>query len=108
MRRPTALGTSPAATLQPLDVTTVWPSPRIPFVLTFALLGCYLASGAWQNVGLIFFLACLGYMLKRHNWPRPPFVIGVVLGPVAEDSLHKALAIWGPSFFLRPLCGAIF
>ena len=79
------------------------PSLLIPFVLTFALLGCYLASGAWQNVGLIFFLACLGYMLKRHNWPRPPFVIGVVLGPVAEDSLHKALAIWGPSFFLRPL-----
>ncbi|MGY9105470.1 MAG: hypothetical protein ACKVG0_02830, partial [Alphaproteobacteria bacterium] len=35
--------------------------------------------------------------------PRPPFVIGVVLGPVAEDSLHKALALWGPSFFLRPL-----
>jgi putative tricarboxylic transport membrane protein len=42
-------------------------------------------------------------MCRRHSWPRPPFVIGVVLGPVAEDSLHKALAIWGPSFFLRPI-----
>jgi TctA family transporter len=30
-------------------------------------------------------------------------VIGLVLGTIAEDSLHKALLIWGPTFFLRPL-----
>ena len=29
-------------------------------------------------------------------------MIGLVLGPIAEDSLHKALGIWGPTFFLRP------
>ena len=47
-------------------------------------------------------LGVLGYFLKKYGWPRPPFVIGLVLGPIAEDSLHKALAIWGPTFFLRP------
>ena len=41
--------------------------------------------------------------LKKYGWPRPPFVIGLVLGAIAEDSIHKALAIWGPTFFLRPL-----
>ena len=30
-------------------------------------------------------------------------MIGLVLGSIAEDSIHKALAIWGPTFFLRPL-----
>jgi len=84
-------------------LANVRPSLLIPFVMVFALLGCYLSSGAWENIVLIAFMSALGYMLKRHGWPRPPFVIGVVLGPVAEDSLHKALAIWGPSFFLRPL-----
>ena len=29
--------------------------------------------------------------------------IGLVLGSIAEDSIHKALAIWGPTFFMRPL-----
>ncbi len=75
----------------------------IPFVLVLALLGCYLGAGAWQNLLLVFFLGGLGYLLKRHRWPRPPFVIGVVLGPIAEDSLNKAMALWGPSFLLRPL-----
>jgi len=85
------------------SLASVRPPLLIPFVLVFALLGSYLSSGAWQNLVLIFFMAALGYMCRRHSWPRPPFVIGVVLGPVAEDSLHKALAIWGPGFFLRPI-----
>jgi putative tricarboxylic transport membrane protein len=85
------------------SLANVRPPLLIPFVLVFALLGSYLSSAAWENLILIFFLGCLGYMCRRHSWPRPPFVIGVVLGPVAEDSLHKALALWGPSFFLRPL-----
>jgi TctA family transporter len=32
-----------------------------------------------------------------------PFVIGLVLGPIMELSLHQALTIWGPSFVLRPV-----
>jgi TctA family transporter len=27
----------------------------------------------------------------------------LVLGPIAEQSLHKALALWGPAFLLRPI-----
>jgi TctA family transporter len=78
-------------------------SLMIPFVLVLALLGCYLGAGAWENLILLVFLGGLGYLFKRQHWPRPPFVIGVILGPIAEDSLLKALAIWGPTFFIRPV-----
>nr|WP_249138990.1 tripartite tricarboxylate transporter permease [Actibacterium sp. MT2.3-13A] len=75
----------------------------IPFVFVLAFLGAYLSEGAWENIVLVLGIGALGYFLKKNNWPRPPFVIGLVLGGIAEDSLHKAMAIWGPSFFLRPL-----
>lgn len=75
----------------------------IPFVLVLAFLGAYLSESAWQNMLLLTGLGVLGYFLKKYGWPRPPFVIGLVLGHIAEDSIHKALAIWGPTFFLRPL-----
>lgn len=75
----------------------------IPFVFLLAMLGSYLSRGQWENLVLLAGLGTLGYFLKRYRWPRPPFVIGLVLGPIAEDSLHKAMAIWGPSFLLRPL-----
>ncbi len=51
---------------------------------------------------LLTLLGILGYFLKKYHWPRPPFVIGFILGPIAEDSFHKAMALWGPAFLLRP------
>jgi len=75
----------------------------IPFVFALTLLGAYLSQGRWENLILLGVLSLVGYALLRFGWPRAPFVIGLVLGPIAEDSLHKALAIWGGAFFLRPL-----
>ena len=48
-------------------------------------------------------LSAIGYGLLRFDWPRAPFVIGIVLGKIAEESLHKALELWGLGFFTRPL-----
>jgi putative tricarboxylic transport membrane protein len=75
----------------------------VPFVLVLSMLGCYLAANAWQNFILLFVLGLIGYLLKKHDWPRAPFVVGIVLGPIAEGSLHKAMAIWGYAFLMRPL-----
>ncbi|MEA2824275.1 MAG: putative tricarboxylic transport rane protein, partial [Alphaproteobacteria bacterium] len=37
------------------------------------------------------------------DWPRAPFIIGVILGKIAEDSLQKAIGLFGVSFFWRPI-----
>ena len=74
----------------------------IPFVLVLTFLGAYLGHRAWENLVLLVILGTLGYFLKKYHWPRPPFVIGLILGPIAEDSYHKAMSLWGPSFLLRP------
>jgi len=78
----------------------------IPFVFTLTYLGSYLSHRAWENLVLLTVLGLLGYFMKKHDWPRPPFVIGLILGPIVEDSFHKAMALWGPRFLLRP--GALF
>lgn len=74
----------------------------IPFVFTLTYLGAYLSHRAWENLVLLTVLGVLGYFLKKYDWPRPPFIIGLILGPIAEDSYHKAMQLWGPSFLLRP------
>ena len=71
------------------------------FVL--AIVGSYLSTHDWRHLIVLFLLSILGYGFKRYRWPRAPFVIGIVLGSIAEVSLHQALGIWGPSFFLRPV-----
>lgn len=75
----------------------------LPFVIVLSLLGAYLGAGAWQNLIVLAVLGTISYFLKKYKWPLPPFVIGIVLGPIAETALHQAMAIWGPSFLLRPV-----
>lgn len=75
----------------------------IPFVLILCVLGAFINEGHWQNLVILVVFSAVGYALLRFGWPRAPFAIGLVLGGIAEKSLNTALAIWGPSFFLRPL-----
>ena len=75
----------------------------IPIVLVITVLGVLIAKGRWENLILLGVLSVIGYGLLKYNWPRAPFAIGIVLGKIAEDSLHKAWALWRWDFFVRPL-----
>lgn len=84
--------------LSRLDATVV-----VPFVYLFSLLSIALSSAEWRFFLVTGGLALLGYAFKRQDWPRAPLLIGLILGPAAEDALIKSLGIWGPTFFLRPV-----
>jgi len=75
----------------------------VPFIIVLAVVGSYVNEGQWENLVVLVALSVVGYGLLRFNWPRAPFVIGLVLGRISEESLHKALGLWGLSFFTRPL-----
>jgi TctA family transporter len=75
----------------------------VPFIIVLVALGAYINEGQWENLVILVALSVIGYGLLRAGWPRAPFVIGLVLGKIAEESLHKALDLWGLQFFVRPL-----
>jgi TctA family transporter len=75
----------------------------VPFIIVAVALGAYINEAQWENLLILVGLSVIGYGLLRAGWPRAPFVIGLVLGRIAEESLHKALDLWGLQFFLRPL-----
>lgn len=84
-------------------VARVRAAPLIPVILSLSLLGSYLSALNWQHLLVFLALGIFGYALKQFEWPRAPFVIGLALGGIAEVSLFQALALWGGSFFMRPL-----
>jgi TctA family transporter len=75
----------------------------VPFILVLVVLGTFTSEARWENLLILIALSVIGYGLLRADWPRAPFVIGLVLGRIAEESLHKALQLWGMQFFVRPL-----
>lgn len=77
-------------------------SVLVPVVLVFALLGTFLAKDHWESLLVFAGLGALGYVMRRNHWPRPCFIIGLVLGPTAELSFHKAFALYGLRFLVQP------
>jgi TctA family transporter len=79
----------------------------VPFILLFTLVGAYVGSNNWRSLVVLVVLGLLGYGFKRAEWPRAPFVVGLVLGPVVDVSLHQSLTLWGPWFVLRPIASGL-
>jgi putative tricarboxylic transport membrane protein len=62
-------------------------------ILLFASLGTYAVNADPFDLLLLVALGLLGVQMRRYGWPVAPAVIGLILGPVAETNLRRALAI---------------
>jgi TctA family transporter len=83
-------------------ITQVRTDVLVPIVLVFAMLGTYLAEDHWQSLIVFVAMGAIGYVMRRNRWPRPCFIIGLVLGPTAELSFHKAMSLYGAHFLVQP------
>ena len=62
-------------------------------ILFFASLGAYAANANVFDLFLLLIIGALGFMMRRYGLPLLPAIIGVILGPFAEEELRQALQI---------------
>lgn len=65
----------------------------VPAILILMCVGVYVING--RPVGLWVMLAAgfAGYFLEKLNFPLAPVILGMILGPMAEPSVRRALLI---------------
>ncbi len=75
-----------------------------------ASLGAYSVHRSAGDLVLVAAIGVLGFALRRADAPVAPVMIGLILGPTAEQHLRRALSIsqgdW-TVFFARPLSAAL-
>lgn len=62
-------------------------------ILTFAALGAFAVNFTPADVFLLLLLGLLGFAMRRFGYPVAPMVVGLILGPMFERQLRRALAI---------------
>jgi putative tricarboxylic transport membrane protein len=62
-------------------------------ILFFSSLGAYAANANVFDLFLLLAIGALGFMMRRYGLPILPCIIGVILGPFAEEKLRQALQI---------------
>ena len=64
-----------------------------PMILGLAVMGAYALNTSMVEVGIMLAMGFTGYVMKIYNVPREPMVLGLVLGPIAEGELGRAMAL---------------
>ncbi len=89
---------------------------KIPPVFLFGLIVALCLVGAFgvrnnmADVYICISFGILGYLLRRHNVPSAPLILGVILGSLAERYFLTSMISYDNQvsvFFIRPLSGSI-
>jgi putative tricarboxylic transport membrane protein len=62
-------------------------------ILFFASVGAYAVSGQVIDLIVLFVIGVLGFAMRRYGLPVLPAILGVILGPAAEQQMRRALQI---------------
>jgi putative tricarboxylic transport membrane protein len=78
-------------------------------ILTLASLGAYSVNRSPFDVALSYAIGVAGFAMRRLSMPLAPAVIGLILGPLAEQQLRRSLAIGGSPMilFTRPISAVL-
>lgn len=79
-------------------------------IMVFATIGTYGISQSVIDLALLYAVGIAGYFMRRFDFPTAPVIIGMILGPLAEQELRRALTISQGDmtvFLTRPLSASL-
>lgn len=78
----------------------------IPAILLFCLIGSYSINNSMFDIGVLIASGLVGFVLRKFGFPVAPVILGLILGPMFESNLRRALMLsrgdWSP-FVTRPI-----
>jgi putative tricarboxylic transport membrane protein len=83
-------------------ITFVKGTYLIPFLLLLIYLGGFAVKNSFGDMMMVLIFGTLGWLMVKFDWQRPPLLLGLVLGGIAENNLFIASRIYGWSWLLHP------
>jgi hypothetical protein len=80
-----------------------------PTVLAVVYVGAFQGSRQWGDIWALLIFGVLGFIMKRLRWPRPPLVLGFVLGALVERYMFISVERYGAEWiWSRPIVVVVF
>lgn len=79
-------------------------------VLTLCAIGSYANNNAAFDMGVMAVFGIIGYLMLKADFPQPPMLLAMILGPLAESNFRRTLAISRDDFsvfFTSPIACVI-
>ncbi|WP_344018658.1 tripartite tricarboxylate transporter permease [Pseudonocardia kongjuensis] len=73
-------------------LTNARASVLVPVITVFIYVGAFAEERQLVDVWLMLIFGAIGIVMVSCNWPRPPLILGLVLGDLAERYLFRSVA----------------
>src|SRR5262252_9275068 len=83
-------------------LTFVRGSLLIPFLMFLVYIGSFTSNNDLLDIVVTLIFGFIGYFMIKFGWPRPPLVLGLTLGKIAENYLWISTAAYGAKWLLFP------
>lgn len=83
-------------------LTFIRGSLLIPFLLLLVFIGSFTANNSLYDLVVTLIFGVLGYFMVLYGWPRPPLILGLILGKIGENYLWISTAAYGAKWLLFP------
>jgi TctA family transporter len=83
-------------------ITFVKGSYLIPFLLFLVYLGGFATKNSFGDILLVVIFGAIGWLMVKFDWQRPPLLLGLVLGGIAENNFFIASRIYGYTWLWHP------
>ena len=89
-------------------ITQVRGTLVIPFILLLIYIGAFAENNAFGDIVVMLVFGALGWVMVQTDWPRPPLILGLVLGKLAEQNLFLTIDNYGMEWIGFPSVIALF
>src|SRR5262249_11544371 len=84
------------------SLTFILCSLLIPFLMFLVFIGSFTANNDLSDIIVTLIFGAVGYFMLKWGWPRPPLVLGLTLGKIAENYLWISTAAYGARWLMVP------
>jgi len=79
-----------------------------PVVLSITFIGAFQGTRQWGDIVALLGFGILGWVMKRARWPRPPLLLGLVLGGLIERYMFISYQRYEFDWLTRPIVLGVF
>src|SRR5271168_1920301 len=89
------------------QVSRIRPEILLPVIIALVFVAAFEGEHDWGDLYLLVGFGIIGWIMKRLGWPRPPMVLGIVVGAIFERYLFISTQLYGWGWLYRPAVLAI-
>src|ERR1700686_4341367 len=84
------------------QVSRIRPEILLPIIVALVSGAAFEGGHDWGDLYSLALFGVIGWIMKRLGWPRPPMVLGIVVGAIFERYLFISTQLYGWQWLLRP------